>query len=150
MPGREPFGPGPSCWGHNNSSPGSWSTAVYKVPCSYPGMVPYLNWCHCCSYRSSCIHWRSNQWRYSLEVDPGLEGLQAYKNKWLFLCNPIGWTKPRITCVTATKEKNVEKSLESGDDGDVDNYEDGEKLRRLSLNSLRQKHSMDHIAWAQF
>ena len=54
--GRQPFGSGPSSWGHSSSNPDSWSTAVYKGPCSCPDKGSYLGWCHCCSYRSSCIH----------------------------------------------------------------------------------------------
>lgn len=70
--GLQPFGSGPSCLGHSNSSPDSRSTAVYKGPCSCPDKGSYLSWCHYYSYRSSCIHWSSNQLRYSLVVDSGL------------------------------------------------------------------------------
>ena len=77
--GLQPFGSGPSCWGHNNSSPGSLSIAVYKGPCSCLDKGSCLGWCHCYSYRSSCIHWMTNQLRYNLVVDSALAVLQGTK-----------------------------------------------------------------------
>lgn len=112
--GLQPFGSGPSCWGHNNSSPGSLSIAVYKGPCSCLDKGSCLGWCHCYSYRSSCIHWMTDQLRYNLVVDSGLAVLQGTKCDYFH--GVVLWKTTRDTTSSiAVKEKwiNFLKSFDT-------------------------------------
>ena len=73
--GQEPFDFVPSCWDRSNNSPDWGSIAMYMGPCSCLDKGPYPYCYHWWTCKSSCIHWRSYQWRCNFEGWPEAEQL---------------------------------------------------------------------------